>query len=87
MKTTTEVLYIGKSQIVTGDGCLAIAFFRPTASNPVIVSGFPIEAGQTLSIGQNVGDTDHSKYNIVFQSGASTNELYVTKIMPLSGSN
>jgi hypothetical protein len=87
MKTTTEVLYVGKSQIVTGDGCLAIAFFRPTTSNPVLVSGFPLEAGQTFSIAQNVGDTDHSKYEVAFQSGAATNELYVTKIMPLHGSN
>jgi hypothetical protein len=34
-----------------------------------------------------VGDTDHSKYEVAFQSGAATNELYVTKIMPLNGSN
>jgi hypothetical protein len=87
MKTTTETLYVGKSQVVTGDGCFGIAFFRPTTSNPVLVSGVPVEAGQTLSISQNVGDTDHSKYDVVFQSGAATNELYVMRIIPLNGSN
>jgi hypothetical protein len=87
MKTTTEIIYIGKSQVFSADGCMAISFFRPTTSNPVFVSGFPLEPGQTLSIGQNVGDADHSKYDIVFYSGAATNELTVTRIMPLNGSN
>jgi hypothetical protein len=50
----------------------------------VRVNGIPIEAGQTFSIGQNVGDADHSAYEIVFTSGADTNELYVTRIMPLT---
>jgi len=85
MRTTTESLYIGKSQVIEGGGCYAIAFFRPTTSNPVWVNGIPIEAGQTLSISQNVGDEDHSRYDVVFRTGAATDELYVTKIMPLRG--
>jgi len=83
MRTTTESLYYGKSQVIFADGCYAISFFRPTTSNPVFVNGIPIEAGQTLSINQNVGDTDHSRYDIVFYTGPDTNELFVTKIMPL----
>jgi hypothetical protein len=43
-----------------------------------------LEAGQTLSIKQNVGDEDWSAYEIVFGTGTATNELYVTKIMPLT---
>jgi hypothetical protein len=84
MKTSTQSIYVAKSQVVEGQGCYAISFFRPTTSNPVRVDGIPIEAGQTFSIGQNVGDADHSAYEIVFTSGANTNELYVTRIMPLT---
>ena len=83
MKTTTQTIYVAKSQVVEGQGCYAISFFRPTTSNPVRIEGVPIEAGQTFSIGQNVGDADFSKYEIVFTTGANTNELYITRIMPL----
>lgn len=82
-RTITENLYYGKSQQITADGCFAISFFRPSTSNPVQINGIPLEAGQTLSIKQNVGDEDWSVYEIVFYSGASTNEMYVTKIMPI----
>jgi hypothetical protein len=83
-RTTTENIYYGKSQQITADGCYAISFFRPSTSNPVNVAGIPLEAGQTLSIKQNVGDEDYSTYEIVFGTGAFTNEMYVTKIMPLT---
>jgi len=83
-RTTTENIYYGKSQQITADGCYAISFFRPSTSNPVNVAGIPLEAGQTLSIKQNVGDEDWSTYEIVFSAGAFTNEMYVTKIMPLT---
>lgn len=82
-RTITENLYYGKSQQITADGCFAISFFRPSTSNPVQVNGIPLEAGQTLSIKQNVGDEDWSVYEIVFYTGTSTNEMYVTKIMPI----
>lgn len=82
-RTITENLYYGKSQQIAAEGCFAITFFRPSTSNPVQVNGFPLEAGQSYSIKQNVGDEDWSTYEIVFYSGTSTNEIYVTKIMPL----
>ena len=82
-RTITENLYYGKSQQIAAEGCYAISFFRPSTSNPVQINGIPLEAGQTLSIKQNVGDEDWSVYEIVFYSGASTNEMYVTKIMPI----
>lgn len=82
-RTITENLYYGKSQQITADGCFAISFFRPSTSNPVQINGIPLEAGQTLSIKQNVGDEDWSVYEIVFYSGTDTNEMYVTKIMPI----
>jgi hypothetical protein len=85
MRTTTESLFIGKSQVVEGGGCYGIAFFRPSTSNAVWVNGIPIEAGQTLSISQNVGDEDHSRYDIVFRGGAATDELYISKVVPLKG--
>ena len=83
-RTITENIFYGRSQQIVADGCFAIAFFRPSTSNPVNVDGIPLEAGQTLSIKQNVGDEDWSAYEIVFGSGTATNELYVTKIMPLT---
>jgi len=84
MKTTTQSIYVGRSQVVEGQGCYSISFFRPTTSNPVRVNGVPLEAGQTMSINQNVGDADCSSYEIVFSSGSDTNEMYVSRIMPLT---
>jgi len=81
-RTTTENIYYGRSQQITADGCYAISFFRPSTSNPVNVAGIPLEAGQTLSIKQNVGDEDRSTYDIVFYSGAGSNDLTIIKIMP-----
>ncbi len=85
MKTITLSQFIGKGQIIDGEGCLSIAFYRPSASNDVFVGGVPIEAGKTLSIAQNVGDGDYSRYDVFFTivSPGSVNELYVIKIMPL----
>lgn len=77
--TTTEIIYIGKSQQVESNGCYAISFFRPTTSNAVSVEGLPLEAGQTFAIKQNVGDRDYTIYDIVFTSGSSTNEMYVMR--------
>lgn len=82
-RTRTENLYYGKSQQIEADGCFAISFFRPSTSNPVQVNGIPLEAGQTLSIKQNVGDEDWSTYELVFYSGTATNEMHVTKIMEI----
>ena len=88
--TRTQVLFYGKSQYIEADGCYSIAFFRPTAGDnsqataPVRVNGVPIEAGQTFTIEQNVGDIDTSAYEIVFYNdGTQVNELYVIKVMPV----
>jgi len=88
--TKTQVLFYGKSQYIEADGCFSIAFFRPTADSnsqataPVQVNGVPIEAGQTFTIEQNVGDTDQSSYEIVFYNdGTQVNELFVIKVMPV----
>jgi len=82
-KTQVQSEFIGKSQNIEAEGCFSINFFRPTTSNPVSVMGIPLEAGTSLKIQQNVGDTDHTFYQVIFGSGASGNQLYVTKIMPL----
>ena len=79
--TRTQVLFYGRSTNVEADGCYSIAFFRPTASS------VPIEAGQTLTIEQNVGDQDFTSYDIVFYpAGGSENELFVIKVMPVEAS-
>ena len=82
-RTRTEILSYGKSQQIEADGCYSISFYRPlTGSNPVNVNGLNLEAGQTLSINQNVGDEDWSTYDITFSAGAGSNMIDVVKIMP-----
>jgi hypothetical protein len=83
MNTQTEFEYIG-DQKMQESNCIAIAFNRPTGSNPVSVNGFPLAEGQTLRIEQNVGDVDRTQYNVQFtQSGILTNECYCFRTLPL----
>jgi hypothetical protein len=85
MQTRTHIEYIGKNDNIESF-CNAIAFYRPAGSNPVYVNGLPIGDGLTFTIGQNVGDLDITRYEIVFvQDGTKTNELYVTRITPTNG--
>lgn len=81
MITETIINTYGKNQAIDSE-CISIAFRRPTGSNPFQVNGIPIEDGQTLTISQNVGDLDMSKYIITFQAGAGANEAWVIKIVP-----
>jgi len=82
-KTKTEVLFFGESQSLDSEGCYAISFTRPLLnSNPLNVNGFDLDAGQTLSIQQNVGDEDWTSYDITFGAGAEENQCQVIKIMP-----
>ena len=81
-RTRTEVLFYAKPQTIEAEGCYSISFYRPTGSNPVNVSGFDLEEGQSLAIQQNVGDEDYSTYDIVFYTGTGTNAIQVVKIMP-----
>ena len=90
--TRTQVLFYGKSTYVEADGCYSIAFFRPTTNSDIAVTsnvsvaGVPLEAGQTLTIEQNVGDQDFTSYEITFYGDNTTaNELYVIKVMPIEG--
>lgn len=82
MNTQTIFEYVGDYKMQESD-CIAIAFFRPTTSNPVSVNGLPIEAGQTFRVEQNVGDIDRTQYEIIFSTGTATNELYVMRTVPL----
>ena len=83
-KTRTENIAYAKSQSISADGCFAISFFRPSAAAAVQVEGIDIEAGQTFSIKQNVGDEDHSTYQISFANNQdATNSLYVIRVMPI----
>jgi len=81
-RTRTEVLSYARPQQIEADGCYAITFIRPTGANPVMVNGYLLSDGQALQIQQNVGDEDRSTYDIVFYSGAGSNDLTVIKIMP-----
>ena len=82
MNTQTIFEYVGDYKMQESD-CIAIAFFRPTTSNPVSVNGLPLEAGQTFRVEQNVGDIDRTQYEIIFSAGTATNELYVMRSVPL----
>lgn len=86
MNTQTEFEYIG-DQKMQESNCIAIAFTRPTGSNPVSVNGYPLEEGQTLRIEQNVGDTDRTQYAVQFSAGAGTNECYCFRTLPLGKFN
>ncbi len=82
-RTRTEVLSYARSQQIEADGCFAITFIRPATTSPVMVNGYLLADGQALQIQQNVGDTDHSTYDIVFYNdGVNPNDLTVIKIMP-----
>ena len=63
MNTTTHCQAVGESTMITSD-CVAIAFKRPTGSNPVNVIGYDLADGETLTISQNVGDIDRTQYDI-----------------------
>lgn len=81
MQTNTVTQFVGKNMTVTSN-CIAIAFFRPAAQNnqDVRVSGVPIEAGQTLTISQQVGNVDVSQYEVEFTpNGSHPAELYVIR--------
>lgn len=83
MKTSTQTNFYGRTTSIESY-CLSIAFFRPNNVNSdVQVNGIPIAAGQTLTINQNVGDIDTSRYEIVFTAGANPNELFVIKVLPV----
>jgi hypothetical protein len=84
-KTKTLFQFVGKSENFGAYGCFSINFYRPlTGTNPVSVDGVPIEAGSSLSISQNVGDSDHSFYEIAFtETVAGANALHITRILPV----
>jgi hypothetical protein len=82
MNTQTEFEYIG-DQKMQESNCIAIAFTRPTGSNPVSVNGYPLAEGQTLRIEQNVGDIDRTQYSVVFSAGSGTNECWSFRTLPL----
>jgi hypothetical protein len=82
MRTTTQTNFYGKSTSIESF-CYAISFTRPsTGTSEVQVNGIPLAAGQTLSISQNVGDIDNSRYEIRFDD-LGLNELWVVRIIPL----
>ena len=83
MRTSTQTNFYGKSQSIESY-CFAISFTRPIGLNDdVQINGIPLAAGQTLSINQNVGDLDTSRYEIRFSGGANPRELWVTRVLPL----
>jgi hypothetical protein len=84
MNTVTETQYVGEATMITSD-CIAIAFNRPTGSNPVNVNGYPLQEGQTFRVSQNVGDVDRTQYQIYFGSGSGDNECYVFRTLILEG--
>lgn len=77
--TISESEFVGKSKQVQSN-CAAISFYRPVGSNPVNVLGIPVPAGGILEFSQNEDCLDTSLYDVVFGTGAGTNECYVIRI-------
>lgn len=86
MRNLTFTEFWAKNGTVRADSCVSIAFFRPTGANAVSVDGVPIEEGMSLTISQNQGDVDISDYKLIFTGTASSNALYVIKVIPQSRS-
>ena len=82
MNTTTEIQAVGEATMITSD-CIAIAFKRPTGSNPVNVIGYDLADGETLTISQNVGDIDRTQYTVYFGTGAGSNICHVFRTIIL----
>lgn len=61
--------------------CLSINFLNKTTSNPVSINGVIIAAGEQFRVTQTSGFIDTTTYDVVFQSGAGTNELVVSRIL------
>lgn len=82
MRTSTQTNFYGSSTGIDSY-CLAISFTRPTTgTSNVSINDVPLAAGQTLSIAQNVGDIDNSRYKITFDN-SGVNELFVVKVIAL----
>lgn len=65
--------------------CISIMFHRPTGTGAFSVNGIPVPDGETLTISQNKGDLDTTKYEIRFNASATvdpTNQCVVAKIVP-----
>jgi len=78
MKTITDCQTIGESTMITSD-CIAIAFKRPTGSNPVNVIGYPLAEGETLTISQNVGDFDKTQYSVLIHGVYRSSDRLLVK--------
>lgn len=65
--------------------CISIMFHRPTNTGAFSVNGIPVPDGETLTISQNKGDLDTTKYIIRFASNTdATNQCVVAKIVPFN---
>jgi hypothetical protein len=81
MDTTTLFEFVGEGKMQESN-CIAIAFRRPTTGgNPVFINGYPLEAGQTFRVAQNVGDIDRTQYQITFGAGSDDDICYVFRTL------
>lgn len=83
MKTELITNTYAKSTGIDSD-CISIMFHRPANSRAFSVNGIPVPDGETLTISQNKGDLDTTKYQILFESGVAAAQCVVAKIVPRS---
>jgi len=62
--------------------CISIMFHRPTGTRAFNVQGITVPDGETLTISQNKGDIDQTKYQIVFAAGPEPRQCVVARIVP-----
>jgi len=81
MKRKTNFLfktYITPAQIY-GDAANSVMFINEGTATVTLNGTIALASNTTLSLNGNIGDEDHSKYNITF--GAGTQILHVIKKM------
>jgi len=76
-KYTVQITQYADNQLLPAN-CNSIAFVN-TGTNSVLVSGYQLISGQSLSIDGNANEIDITQYEIIFQAGAGTNLISVIK--------
>jgi|TARA_E500000318_G_scaffold1684_1_gene2365 hypothetical protein len=78
VRTTFE--FVGENRSITALS-KAITFVVPSTGNPCRVNGFPINAGDSLEISLDEDDLDVTNYDVFFDSGTGSDELYVIRVI------
>ena len=79
-QTLNDTYTLNKNKLVESN-CVAITFLVKSTSNDALINGILVAAGDQLKVDQSFGYIDSTWYDVVFQSGAGSNELIVSRIL------